>query len=252
MQATEDNKVRNRIVSIVEISSKCGYAISLDEIALLLPYEIELANIREIIQSEPRISVSLSIKKGLVVQKGYEHLFSERAHREDVSKRCLEIAKSFVEQLIRRSSHVKLIGVCGSVAYGSAVMSDDVDLFLVTKKHRLWLSVSKALLLARVFNIKALIKGEKADFCLSYVQDEEYFEEEINHRKTPLFAREFLSINVLTGVNYYTTLLDRANWIRLIFPRLYSSRLIAQGKDKLSRAEDPSKSEADNILNLFV
>jgi hypothetical protein len=154
-KATVDAKVKSQIVSIVDIASKCGYAISVDEIALLLPYDLELANIREIILGNPFTSVSLSMEKELVVQKGYEQLFSERAHREYISKRYIETAKTFVDQLIRRSSHVKLIGVCGSVAYWSAVVSDDIDILLVTKRRRLWLSVFKALLLARVFNIKA-------------------------------------------------------------------------------------------------
>ena len=251
-QNTDDARVKNRIVSTVEIASKCGYAISVDEIALLLPYEPEVANIQEIIQSDPNISISLSMEKELIVQKGYEHLFSERKFREDVSKRYLEIAKTFVDQLIRRSSYVKLMAVCGSVAYGSALRSDDIDLFLVTKKNRLWLSIFKALLFARAFSTKALIRGKKAEFCLSYAQDERHFEEEIMRHKSPLLAREFLSIHVLTGINYYSTLLARTNWIRNMFPRLRASKLIEQSKDEVSRTENEPQFKVNDVLNLFI
>jgi predicted nucleotidyltransferase len=251
-QITDDSKVRNRIVSTVEIASKCGQALSVSEIALLLPYELELANIREIIQSDPQVSVSLSMENDLAVQKGYEHLFSEKTFRQGVSKKYLEVAKMFAEQLIHRSSHVKLMAVCGSVAYGSAVSSDDIDLFLITKKNRMWLPFFKALLLARVFRIKAATKGEKADYCLSYVQDEKYFEEEITRQRAPLFAREFLSMRILAGTNYYATLLNRTNWMRQMFPRLHASKVMEQSHNEISRSESQHISKVNDILNLFT
>jgi len=253
LQTTCDARVKDLIVSAVEIASQCGCAMSIDEVALLLPQGLGLENIREIILGSPLISVFFGAEKELVVQKGYEHLFSERAYRNDVSKRYLETAKIFVQELIRRSFHVKLIGVCGSVAYGSATASDDVDIFLVTKRHRLWFSFSKALLLARVFNIKALIKGGKADFCLSYVQDEEHFEEGIKNHRTPLFAREFLSIRVLAGINYYTTLLNRTKWMWQMFPRLHAAKLSERVGDKTSLSgEKTSRIRICDALDLFI
>ena len=251
-ETTCDARVKDLIVSAIEIASQCGCAMSIDEIALLLPQGLELENIREIILSSPLISVFYGAGKELVVQKGYEHLFSERTYRNDVSRRYLETAKTFANELIRRSCHVKLIGVCGSVAYGSSTSSDDVDILLVANRHRLWFSFSKALLLARVFKTKALIKRGKADFCLSYVQDEEHFEEEIMHHRTPLFAREFLSIHVFTGINYYATLLNRTKWMWQMFPRLHAAKLSKRVGDKTSLSgEKPSRNRIFDALDLF-
>jgi predicted nucleotidyltransferase len=248
-----DARVKDLIVSAIEIASQCGCAMSIDEVALLLPQGLGLENIREIILNSPLISVSSGTEKELVVQKGYENLFSERAYRNYVSRRYLEAAKTFFDELIRRSSHVKLIGVCGSVAYGSATASDDIDIFLVTNRHRLWFSFFKALLLARVFKIKALIKGGKADFCLSYVQDEEHFEKEIMHHGTPLFAREFLSIHVLAGINYYNTVLNRTKWMRQTFPKLYAAKLSERVGDKTSLSDEkPSRNRIFDASDLFI
>ena len=253
LQTTCDARVKDLIESAIEIASQCGCAMSIDEVALLLPQRLELENIREIILGSPLISVFFGAEKELVVQKGYEHLFSERAYRNDVSKRYLETAKTFVDELTRRSSHVKLIGVCGSVAYGSATASDDIDFLMVANRHRLWFSFFKALLLARVFKTKALIKRGKADFCLSVVQDEEHFEEEIMHHRTPLFAREFLSIHVFTGINYYATLLNRTKWMWQMFPRLHAAKLSERVGDKISLpGEKPSRNRIFDALDLFI
>src|SRR4030067_3759345 len=226
---------------------------SIDEVALLLPQGLELENIRELILCCPRISVFHDAEKELVVQKGYEHLFSERTYRNDVSRRYLETAKTFANELIRRSCHVKLIGVCGSVAYGSATASDDIDILMVTNRHRLWFSFLKALLLARVFKTKALIKRGKADFCLSYVQDETHFEEEIMHHRTLLFAREFLSIHVLAGINYYNTFLNRTKWMWQTFPKLYAAKLSERVGDKTSLSDEkPSRNRIFDASDLFI
>ena len=252
LQTIYDARVKELVVSVVDIASQCGCAMSIEEVALLLPRGLELENIRMIILGSPLLSVSSSAEKELVVQKGYEHLFSERAYRNDLSSRYLDAAKTFIDELARRCSNVKLIGVCGSVAYGSATASDDIDIFFVTNRHRLWPALTKALLLARVFNLKTLIKGGKADFCLSYVQDEAHFEEEIKHRRTPLFAREFLSIHVLTGINYYTTLLNRTKWMGQMFPRLHAKLSERVGDGTSLSGEKPSRNRILDALNLFI
>jgi predicted nucleotidyltransferase len=252
-QTSYDARVKDLIVTIVEIASQCGWAMSIKEVALLVPQGLEIENIREVILGSPFISVSSGAEEELVVQKGYEHLFSERDYRKGVSNRYLDAAKAFIDELTRRNSHVKLVGVCGSVAYGSATLSDDIDIFLVTDKHRLWPSFTKALLLARVFNIKTLIKGGKADFCFSYVQDEEHLEEEIKHRQTPLFAREFLSIRVQAGVAYYTALLDKARWMCQVFPRLYVAKLIERGDNQPAHPDyESSRAKILDAVDLFM
>jgi len=248
---TENNMVLSRILSSVEVASKCGKAMSINEIDLLLPIAQKSTGLRQIIQSDPYVSKSVSIENDFVVLKGYEHLFSERVFREKTAKKYLEIAKTFVGELTR-CPHGKLIAVCGSVAYGSAVASDDIDLFIITKENRMWLFFLKTLLLARAYNIKASITGEKANFCLSYVQDEKYFEEEIKHHRTPLIAREFLSIRVLTGTNYYTTLLDRSKWICEMFPKLHASKLYEMNKDKTERIENGLQGAVNDVLNMFI
>jgi len=252
LQITEDVKVTNRILSAVEIASRCGQAISVDELALMLPFDGQSTSLQVIIQKDPGLSKSLVTEKNLIVQRGFEHLFSERAIRENVSRRYSEIAKTFVSQLKCRSSNVKLMGICGSVAYGSALESDDIDLFLVTEKNRLWLFLLKGLILARALNLKATIGGKKTNFCLSYVADEEHFEDVIKHNRSALFARELLSTRVLIGKNYYNTLLERANWISQLFPKLYSSKLATQQNETAAKSDGRFQTIIKDILDLLV
>lgn len=252
MQINADVGVRNRIGLTVEIASKCGQALSVSEIIRLLSVEQEPGEIQEIIDTDPYFSGFLRRERELVAIKGYENLFSERTFRQTVSKRYLRRAGAFADNLVRRSSNVELMAVSGSVAYGSALASDDIDIFLITKSNRTWLCFLKALLLARVFNIKAHINGEKTNYCLSYVQDAQEFEQTLKQQRTPLFAREFLSMQVLAGINYYAKLLDWNSWMGQIFPKLAALKVAERGVEKTATIENPLISETKAALNLFV
>lgn len=214
-----------RIKVAIELASKMGYAISFDELSLLMKEELSPAEILENIQAYKRLYDLLTVKNDLAVLKGYEKLFLERLSRDKVSKRLLEVAKDFGRQVIQYCPHLKLIAVTGSIAYNSALKSDDIDFFIVTKTKRLWLSILKFLILARAFHFKAFIEGKKVKICLSYAITEEYLTKEMRTRKTPLIAREFLSIHLLAGSNYYTKILEKNRWIKKIFPIFYNSKL---------------------------
>jgi hypothetical protein len=244
--------VNERIMLAVEIASSCSQAISTTEIALMLPTKKEPRDVRTIIQTDTYFSRLVTIEENLVVLKGQEHLFSERVHRAEVSKKYQKLAHSFANALKRRSDNVELIGVSGSTAYESAADSDDIDLFMISKPNRMWLTFLEALLLARVFKIKASLNGEKTDFCLSYVQDRMYFEKEIMIHKTPLFAREFLSLHVIAGNSLYLTLLKKAEWMKEAFPNLYTQTLERQSNSLLRASKNSKRSEIYNISNKFV
>ena len=206
MIVTDQARIRNRIMLAIEIASKSGQAISTREIEQMLPPKKEPINVLTIIKNDSSVSESVSMENGFVVLKGCESLFSERLLREKVSKKYTGLARTFVSELMRRSTYVELAAVCGSVAYGSAKPSDDIDIFLLTKENHMWVTFFKALLLARAFYTKASINKERADFCLSYMHDWANFEKEVTQQKNALFAREFLSLYIIKGTMQYSAL----------------------------------------------
>ena len=250
MQVNEEVSVINRIISTIEIASKCGQAISIDEIALMLPCARAPANIGTIIQTEPNISKLVSIEGRFVVFKGHEHLFSKRISMERVAKKYQEIAGVFACELLKRSQYVEMMAICGSVAYGSAKNSDDIDFFIVTKENRMWFTFLKALLLARALKTKTVVNHGKADFCLSYIQDKDNFEKELMSQKKALFAREFLSLRVLTGDNYYVSLLERTQWVHDLFPVLTIAIQNKQTHNKKVQNANWQQSKILDALNL--
>jgi predicted nucleotidyltransferase len=250
LQENQAEILQKKILSIVNIATQCNQAISLKEIILMLPREFNEKEVLTIIQTNSNYKQTLTIENGFVVKKGYERLFSERAIREKNSRDSVKIAHLFFNKLGKQNSNVKLTAVCGSVAYGSASASDDIDLFIIARRNRLWLVFFKALLLARVFNIKAAINSEKTHFCLSYMQDENEFEKELQ-RKTPLMARELLSSIILSGIEVYEELLMKNMWIEDFFPRLAAHKLNSKEMNAAEvPVQDKSQSHVYDILNV--
>jgi predicted nucleotidyltransferase len=234
----------------VEIASECGQAVSITEILRMLSCKHEPEVIQEIIDADPFFAGFLRREKELVVVRGYESLFSERTLRQIISRDYLEKAIYFSDHMVRRSSGVKMMAVSGSVAYGSASASDDIDIFLVTKTNRAWICLFKALLLARALSLKAHVNGAKANYCLSYMQDMKEFEQVLKQQRSPLLAREFLSMHVLVGVDYYYQLLGRNTWIGQIFPRLGGSGIMNKDQTGSAPVENLFVSLARDFLNI--
>ncbi len=252
LQAEQESATKKRIISIVTIASKCGQSMSLREVSLMLAQKLSGEEVLSIIQNDPAYAAQFSLDKGFIVKKGYEHLFHERKVRAKISKVYTQIAELFVRSLIGNNSDVRLVAVCGSVAYGSAKASDDIDLFIVAAKNRLWLVFFKALLLARVYNFKASFAGQNTNFCLSYMQDESEFEKE-SERKTALLARELLSTVILFGKEFYQTLLFKANWIKDFFPILTALKLSGKGsRDACLSHREEELSLLYDVLNMMI
>lgn len=149
-----------------------------------------------------------------------------RAERRLFSAAKLESASRFTRMLTRLVPWIEMIAVTGSVAYGSARKWDDIDLFIVTRRNRLWLSLSIALILVRLGKLLRIRNSNLLSFCLSYVHDDLGFLQESSKSKfAPLFARELLKARPLVGIRKYKQILEDNEWIKLVHKTAYTSKM---------------------------
>ena len=119
MQQSSDvneSLVKKQIISAIKIASKSGYAISLNEISLLLKEKLRQSEILRNIEDKKLSHELFTVENDLVVLRGNEKLFAERKSRNQVSNRLLKIARIFVNQVVQCYPNLKLVGVCGSIA----------------------------------------------------------------------------------------------------------------------------------------
>ena len=165
------------------------------------------------------------IKEGyLLTNDGQSQL--SRLEREQTSAAKLGSAANFATVLARFVPYIRTVAVTGSVAYGSAEKWDDIDLFIVTDRKRLWVSAFLALVLVRVNKLLSRRAPHLSTFCLSYVHDEQGFSEESQRNRTnSLFARELLKAKPVAGTREYRRLLEDNAWVGEFFSASYSEKM---------------------------
>lgn len=114
---------------------------------------------------------------------------------------------------ISKFPFVKFVGVSGSLSKGYSPQNADIDLFIITKKNRLWICRT----LLHIFKKLSFMKGSQHWYCMNYFIDE-----------TALFIEEqnyFTAIELATlipaadeGLFYQLLIEKNHSWIKSFLP----------------------------------
>lgn len=234
----EDSRVSEFIETELKRASMFGSALTLDQLNYWKWYDIEPLEIER--------ELAELCSRGRVVTDGSRYTLSSAAHLLESSDERIKRAQAasaagrkLLSEIIQECSGILFCGISGSVSYGSSGSTDDIDIVLVTADGHLWQNLRKALLMAR-----RSMRGEFRDrlFCFSYCMERSAFESECSMHRTRLFASDFLHIDVVAGMEYYSDVLIRCEWMGQYYPHAYRSRMTrscnghnmgGQGDDRL-------------------
>lgn len=107
--------------------------------------------------------------------KGKEGIIYKRNSHERVSKSKIEIARK-ASKVISIIPFVKMVGLTGSLAMNNAEENGDIDLMIITKSGKLWLTRVLVYSLLTIMNYKIRKPGQdnqKNKLCLNMWIDEE-------------------------------------------------------------------------------
>jgi hypothetical protein len=106
----------------------------------------------------------IQYEDGYFFPRGRRDLVTQRARREATSRALLNELSAPL-QLVTRMPFVRLVALSGSLAHLNADHGADVDLFVVTRPHRVWTTTVMILAVARLL-------GWRKRLCLNYVISE--------------------------------------------------------------------------------
>jgi hypothetical protein len=203
----------------------------------------------------PELAGSYELKNGLIIERGSDYPGTvpnsldreqgKRARAESYARYAREFASFCTGQ------ETKLIAISGSTSYHSSSAADDLDIFCVTKPDRLWLFMTKSLLLARFLQV---FRRSEPRICFSYAVDQNFVMNEFLPARDPLFARDALTTIVIQGQEFYEELLKKSSWISNYFPRLYQQRTNALHPEATGEkiAPTPSRRFLNTLLQVLV
>ncbi|MBI2022238.1 hypothetical protein HYS97_00075 [Candidatus Daviesbacteria bacterium] len=196
------------------------------------------ASLRQIEKALRRQSLEFKVKiqKGYYFLKGRENLVSKRLKRKRQSQIYFNQAK-LISQTFKLIPWVKLVGISGSLAMENSTKKDDIDLFIITQKNRLFLSRLLLLGLTEITG-KRRKKNEKPNktsgkICINTLLEEENLGQK---NKNIYLAHEILQMKVLWQKDrIYQKFLEENNWVFKYLPNWISgmnneARSIKNGK----------------------
>jgi len=164
---------------------------------------ISLSEVLKSLEGE-KIKSFISQKNGFYFLREKKWLYQERMERQKIAAQRWKKVKK-VLKFIQFIPFVKMVVVCNSLAIDNSKKDADIDLFIITRKKRIWLTrfmVTFVVWLIGEWRHKNRISGK---ICLSFY-----------------ITEEFLNLNSLAIQPYDIYL---ANWIHWLRPIFYQGKI---------------------------
>ena len=236
------------IEAVVEVAVRAAWlhesAVSLTDLARLMPEDTNATDLVTAFENLPKLRENYLLKEGYVISKSEadKDMFGE-SERNRHSIANIRLARILSSRL--GGKDVVVFAVSGSTSYRSASVHDDVDLFCVTPRSKMWIFLAKVLVRTRVLHI---LRRSSRSINVSCVMDEEYARNMFSADQGPLFARDALMAEVVEGREAYDGLLGSASWMALYFPKLYGLKSLGGAKLRAQRSTPVGL----GIANLFL
>jgi hypothetical protein len=228
--------IRRKIECLALIAAARGSSISSAETLLLLPsgtFE-SIEELESFVETDPSLSGQLVVHCGQIVFRNGGN-FGVRVPQLNLSVGRSQVAKSFTDRFAALCPWIRFVGISGSTAYAAAKPSDDIDLFIVTRRNRVWITLLVGMTAARIHRMK---DPTRPVLCLNRILEEDVCRDEFRKPQDALFAREALSLRVLEGFTFYRELVESAPWMKRIFPELYrKATVVDAGRSQVARRD---------------
>lgn len=197
----------------------------------------EKAQLRQVEKALERLRVkgkAKSLPAGKAGVKGYyflpekDSLVEKRQRNKLVVKKYLQRAK-LVANILRLIPWIKLVGISGGLAMENVSERDDIDLFIITDRNRIWLSRLLSIIFLNIFRRRVSDKKNEVGgkICLNLILDTDHLEQD---KKNIYTAHEVLQMRVIWERDgCYNAFLSKNEWVFKFLPN-WITRSNVQGK----------------------
>ncbi len=134
-------------------------------------HKIDLSEIRHSLSNSKELKEHISLKEGFYCLKGKEQAYLRRKQNNNFAER--KFAKAIlITKIFRFIPFIRMVAVCNTLAYSNAREESDIDLFIISKKGKIWLARFFSILLVKFLKIRPKEDKKKDTICLSFFVDE--------------------------------------------------------------------------------
>ena len=175
---------------------------------------------------ESTITVELSGKvehrEGLYFLRGRAELIAERKHRYQISLLRFAKTKKYL-RFLRHLPYVRAVALSGSQALLNSESVSDIDLFIITKKNRIWLTRALVSAYFQLVGQRRYAERIAGRFCLNhYLADDT----EITDDRNLYTAVEYASLLPVIGGDTLKRFWQKNQWIKGYLPNVRYERAV--------------------------
>ena len=223
----------NKIIKVIKYFSFFGYYPTLNEIYTFLEAKISINSLEKKINKMVKEKLLLASKytpPQYSIGKSKDQPRSNRGQRSTPIKSGSKIKNSekklnnwrfrLYMRLISLFSQIKLVGLSGSISMMNADTDDDIDLFIITERNRLFTGRLIALILAQLFGLRRSrgIGNNNNKICLNLFFDEKSMKVP-KFKQTEFVGHEVLQMKpIVNKETTYKRFLASNKWVFRLFP----------------------------------
>lgn len=199
------------------------------------------------------LKLPFKIKDGYYCLCGREHLIKLRQQRQKYSQEKLFLAQK-VSHILKFIPFVKLIAVTGALAVENSPQNDDIDLLIITKKNRVWLTRLLSIIFLEILGKRRRPKDKiiKDKICLNMFLDENNLE--VPQKERNLYVgHEVAQIRPLFNKDYtYEKFLLNNKWVKEYLPNIIDTRILGYYDTRCNKkAHNILISQYRNIIDIL-
>lgn len=184
-----------------------GYLVNSKEPLFFFPSLLSLTKIQETLDAE--LSDKIDCQNGFCYLRGRAGLIKKRQRRYPVSLQRFRKARKFLAGL-RYVPYLRAVAISGSLALLNCEENSDIDLFLIIKKNRIWISRLLVSLYFQVLGERRYEGHIKGRFCLNHYLSEDM---EIRQDQNLYTATEYTSLLPVLGKDELMKFWQKNLWI---------------------------------------
>lgn len=187
------------------------HPLSFTELLRFIPSS-QTNGIRSLIEQGPLSEVLTIEQEHVRLRSRPATLLEERAYKEVRARRYWHIAR-VITSLLRNVPFVRCVCISGELSKGVASASSDIDLFIITAAHRVW--ITRALLTVIK---KVMFFNSKRFLCLNHFVSEDHL---VFADRNMYTAVEIMTLQPLFGETLHRKYLEANSWVREYAPNAF-------------------------------
>jgi hypothetical protein len=162
---------------------------------------------------------TLEFDQGFYFLPGRFEIVAKRKKRYLITEQKIKNNLKYIK-LLSRIKAIKTIFICNTVAYHNAQEDSDLDLFIITRKNRIWSTRLLTTLLMKIFNKRPTKTDQKDKICLSFFITEDNLSLENIAIKNDVYLYYWISqlLPIYDPENLHKEFWQGNNWLKKYLP----------------------------------